>query len=140
MIGYGIACVLVCALSLFDKRAIPYAIVIFLGWIAGFAGWQYWPLVSLVSASALFWLHIYRPIPVSPAVAALAALMLCADVIYLWFRWQRIPIEVEYGTALNIGLTCQLVLIGHVGAINAGDMLGSWLSSRLRGFRGVHRA
>lgn len=140
MIGYGIACLAVLALSFFDRRAMPYAFVILLGWVAGFMGWQYWPLVSLVSASTLFWLHIYRPIPVSPAVAALAALMLIADVIYLWFRWQRIPIEVEYATALNIGLTCQLVLVGHVGAINGGDLLGSWLSGRLRGVRGVRRA
>lgn len=130
-LAFGLACFLVCGLSCYDKPARPFAFVLLAGWIAGFCPWQLWPLVSLASASALFWLHLHRTTSWSAWVASLAGVMLLADVIYLWFRWQKIPVEVEYAEALDLGLICQLGLVGYRGGINAWLRLWDW------GFRGV---
>lgn len=141
IVGFGIALLVVCALSLFDRRAMPYAFTLLLGWLAGLSlGWQSWPLISLMSATTLFWLHINRTTRYSALVASLASAMLLADVVYLWFRWQRAPVEVEYAYALDLGLICQLGLVGYGGGINAWLRFWGWCVHSLRGPRVRYRS
>lgn len=139
MISYGLACVVVCALSYFDARARPFAFVIMLGWLSGYclgvvapdSAYRLWPLISLVSGVVLysFWLQDRQA--KWKAVSLLAGVMLCLDVLYLGLRWQRVPVELEYSRALDFCLAVQLVLIGWKGAINAGVGLWRWLPGRL---------
>lgn len=134
MIEYGLACVL--TLLVATPQARPYAAVILWGWLAGFAGVQWWPLVSLVISIATLWLCINRPFHGGATVALLAFMMLSADVIYalglsLGLDWGH-----TYETALNLGLVAQLVLIGHEGVIDGGARIRDWLCDRLLG-RGV---
>lgn len=148
MIEYGLACLFVCALSFFDRRASPYAFTILIGWSVAYwlglvtpeTAWRSWSLISLLSASALFWLHLRRPIPGSAAIASIAAVMLALDVAYLWFRWHGVRVEVEYSQALDAGLICQLLLIGAGGIANGWVGVRTWVSGglrRRRGLRGV---
>lgn len=136
MLEYGAACLIVCALSYFDRRAAPYAFTIATGWALGFLGWQFWPLISTGLACVTFWLHIKRTTEWSAAVSSLAAMMLLADVVYLWLRWHNVRVEVEYGHALDVGLICQLLLIGHKGALNGMVRVLSWVPDRFRHLRG----
>ena len=134
MIHYGLACLFVCVLSLADRRAIPFALTIFAGWIVGYIGglvtpdaWRMWPLISAVSGIILTQFYILDRNWRWKAVASLAGAMLLLDLLYLGFRWQRIPIEVEYSRALDIALVVQLLLVGYRGGINVGIGLLSWL-------------
>ena len=148
MIEYGLACVLVCLLSFLDRRASPYALTILTGWTVAYVlgllipetAWRSWSVISLFSASVLFWLHLRRPIPGSAAIASIAAVMLALDVAYLWFRWHGVRVEVEYSHALDAGLICQLLLIGAGGIANGWVGVRAWVSGGLRrrgGLRGV---
>ncbi len=137
---FGLACLIVCGLSYFDRQARPYALTLLAGWLLGFFPWQFWPLVSLLSATTLFWLHLNRTTRYSAMVASLACLMLLADVIYLWFRWQKIPVEVEYAHALDLGLICQLGLVGYGGGISVALLLRDWCRRGLYSPRLHHRS
>lgn len=137
---FGLACALVCGLSYFDRQARPFAVTLLAGWLAGFFPWTFWPLISLMSATTLFWLHINRTTRYSALVASLASAMLLADVVYLWFRWQRAPVEVEYAYALDLGLICQLGLVGYGGGINAWLRFWRWCVHSLRGPRVRYRS
>lgn len=136
MIGYGIACLVVCALSFSDRRAMPFAFIILAGWLFGAVSgaisedaWRLWPAISAVSATALYAFHLRDPDRRWALVSAVAGAMLLLDVLYLGFRWQRVPIEVEYSRALDFGLSVQLLIIGYQGAING--WVGFW--DRVRG-------
>lgn len=141
MIQYGLACLLVCVLSLADRRAFPFALTILSGWLVGYAAlqlsptdyWRLWPILSAASAIVLTWLWRRAPDWRWKAVASLAGVMLLLDVAYLGFRWQRVPIEVEYARALDICLSVQLLLIGFRGAINVGCGLRDWLRGCMAG-------
>lgn len=132
MIHYGLACMFVCVLSLADRRAIPIALTVLVGWTTAYLfglavpewAWRTWAPISAVSAILLTWFWHRDPDWRWKAVASLAGVMLFLDVAYLGFRWQRVPIEVEYSRALDFCLSAQLLLIGFRGAINAG--IGFW--------------
>lgn len=128
MIGYGIACVIVCLLSAFDRRAMPFGLTILCGWLVGFmSSWadsqdamlRAWVLISLVSSLILFSLYRLDQQKRWLMVAAIAGAMLMLDVVYLELRRRGIPAEVQYSKALDAGLTAQLLLIGYRGAWNA---------------------
>lgn len=145
---YGLACLLVCVLSLADRRAFPFALTILSGWLVGYAAlqlsptdyWRLWPLLSAASAVVLTWLWRRDPDWRWKAVAALAGVMLLLDVAYLGFRWQRVPIEVEYARALDICLLVQLLLTGFRGAINGWVGLWGGVRGRLAGWPVVGHA
>lgn len=129
MIGYGIACLIVCCLSAFDRRAMPFALTVLLGWLVGYvAGWgnnpeailKAWMTISLVSSLVLFSLYRLDQQRRWMIVAAIAVAMLGIDVIYSWLRLNGIPAEIAHSKALDAGLTAQLFLIGYRGACNAG--------------------
>lgn len=128
MILYGLACLLVVALSLADRRALPFALVILGGWLAGFGSgglspddsWRVWPAISAASSIALFALWKKHGVWWGGATAACAASMLFLDGFYLWSRGQGLQIEVEYSRALDAMLLVQLALVtigGHRGRV-----------------------
>lgn len=133
MIEYGAACLLVCILTYFDRRAAPFAFTILSGWLLGFLGPLAWPWISAASVVTLFWLASHDDQWRWKVVTGLAAFMLLLDVIYFWFRWQGLHIEVEYAQALDWCLKAQLVLIGFMGLWNGIVLLGSWGRDHLRG-------
>lgn len=126
MIAYGLACLLVCVLSLADRRALPWALVISAGWVAGFSGPSYWPLISLCVCIATLFLFLNNPTKTGSAVHALAVVMLALDVWYYANLYAGRYVGVEYAQALNAGLIAQLVLIGMRGGINVGVSLREW--------------
>lgn len=137
MIQYGLACLLVCVLSLADRRALPFAVVILSGWMIGYVtgfhpdGWRLWPLISATSAVALTYFWHRDPDWRWKAIAALAGTMLFLDVLYLGLRWQRVPVELQYSRALDFCLLAQLALVGYRGGINVGNSLWSRMRGRL---------
>jgi hypothetical protein len=141
MIHYGLACMFVCVLSLADRRAIPIALTVLVGWTTAYLfglavpewAWRTWAPISAVSAILLTWFWHRDPDWRWKAVASLAGVMLLLDVAYLGFRWQRVPIEVEYSRALDFCLSLQLLLIGFRGVTNG------WNSFWRRLFRGLGR-
>lgn len=133
MIEYGAACLLVCALTYFDRRAAPFALTILTGWVLGFLGPLAWPWISAGSVLTMTWLSLRYPHWRWTAVTMIAAFMLLLDLIYFWFRWRGVHIEVEYASALDWCLKAQLLLIGFLGAWNGIVLLGSWGRDNLRG-------
>lgn len=115
MTVFGLALLWVCALSLLDKRALPWAMILAAGWVAGFSGYQWWPVISLASGSLMAFLLHSR----SPAWALVCAscvpLMLICDAAYLWALAQNVYLGVEYATALNVLFTVQLLAVGWPG-------------------------
>lgn len=137
MIEYGVACLVVLALSLLDKRATPFALTILGGWLSGFLGWQFWAVISLVCGLTFFWLFLNDRQWKWGLVAAIEGASLALDILYLWFRWRGIPIEVEYANALTFGLVLKLALVGSGGLLNGWILLRSWSPSNLRRRRRV---
>lgn len=133
MIEYGAACLLVCVLTYFDRRAAPYAFTIMAGWILGFIGPLAWPWISTGSVLTMAWLNQRNPHWRWRIVTLIAAFMLALDLIYFWFRWRGVHIEVEYAMTLDWCLKAQLVLIGFMGLWNGIVLLGSWGRDHLRG-------
>jgi hypothetical protein len=137
VIEYGVACLVVLALSLADRRVTLYALTILVGWAAGFTAykispeesWRIWPLISMVSALCLLGLSRRHAFWWSKPVAALAGAMLMLDGLYVVMRYQSVQIEVEYARALDLALIAQLSLIGW------GGLRGGWgvLLARMRG-------
>lgn len=145
MIEYGIALLVVCALSVLDKKAMPYALTLSVGWLAGFAGAAFWPAISFGICSATLLLYRREPTWWGQAVHLLAVAMLLADVLYWACVVQGAYIGVEYAYALNVGLALQLLLVGHQGAINGWiglrDLCRRGLRHRsLRGMRHAEEA
>jgi hypothetical protein len=136
VIGYGIACLIVCLLSAFDRRAMPFAITILSGWLVGYmTTWgedggailKAWMTISTVSALVLYGFsrldhEAHRSSPQRRwfVVTAIAVAMLCLDVIFAAYRARGVDIAPQHSKALDVGLIAQLVLIGQRGAINAG--------------------
>lgn len=115
MTTFGIALLWVCALSLLDKRALPFSLILAAGWIAGFAGYQWWPVISLASGSLMaVLLHRRSPAWAKVCVSCVPLMLLC-DAAYLWALAQNVYLGVEYATALNVLFTVQLLAVGWPG-------------------------
>lgn len=132
MIEYGVAILVVLALTALDRRATPFALVILAGWLAGFLGWQFWAGISLVCGLTFFWLFLKDRDRRWATVTAIEGAALFVDVLYLWFRWRGIDVGVEYANALTFGLICKLALIGSGGLWNGVVLLRSWSPRDLR--------
>lgn len=138
MIEYGVALLVVCVLSLMDRRAMPYALTLSGGWLLGFGPPEAWPAISLLLCSVTLLLYLRDRTWWGLAIHTLAVLMLLADVLYWSLLVQGTYIGIEYAYSLNVGLALQLVLVGHRGAINGWTGLLDW--SRQRVFRPVAHA
>jgi hypothetical protein len=118
MIEYGIACGIVVLLSLANRDALPWAILLLCGWVAGFAGHAFWPYISLsICLVTLFW-FLDKPTQWKAGVHAVADVMFALDVWYLWQLNQGVYAGVEYANALTLGLIVQLALVGWQGVGN----------------------
>ncbi len=132
MIEYGIALLVVCGLSFFDKRAMPYALTLLAGWLLGFGPAEAWPAISL--GICLMTLIQCRKDGTSwgAAIHAIAVGMLLMDVVYWSMLVQGVYIGVEYAETLNAGLTAQLILVGYQGVKNGWIGLLDWRGSGVR--------
>ena len=132
MIEYGVSCLVVCALSLLDKRAMLYALTLSGGWLLGFGPPEAWPAISLGICAVTLFLCRRDRTWWGAAIHAIAVGMLLMDVVYWSFLVQGTYIGVEYAMALNLGLAAQLILVGSRGAKRGWSGLLDWCSSRLR--------
>lgn len=127
MIGFGIALAVVCALSLFDRRALPYALLLSAGWLLGFGPAEAWPFVSILSGLGFVWLLRKGGPPWAWIAACCVPPMLLCDAIYFWMLSQGVYLGPEYATTLNTLFAVQLLAIGWPGALRGGRSFVSWL-------------
>lgn len=139
MIVYGIACLIVFALSLMDRRAMSYAFVLAVGWIVGFAGVEIWPAISLIGGVIMFALFLNNPIWWKAGICACTVPMLALDVLYWHLLAQEIYIGEEYAQALNVLFAVQLFLAGYPGARHGATRILAWRSTRLHRSHGLAR-
>lgn len=135
MIEYGIACVFVCVLSAFDRRAMPYALLLTLWWILGFLPPETAPVITIIMACLIM---IYAEQRKARewwdwVIVGLLPFMAMADAWYqagLAFGVYR---PVEYAYALNIMFSVQLACVAFPGGrriVGVGVRLGRVLFSR----------
>lgn len=115
MIEYGVALLVVCALSLLDRRSLPYALTLAAGWLAGFAGAEFWPFISIASGFVLVCLLNHKSPTWAWVIACCVPLMLLCDGVYLWGLANNVYLGVEYATALNVLFAVQLFAVGWPG-------------------------
>jgi hypothetical protein len=141
VIGYGIALLAVCLLSLLDRRSLPFALILLAGWLAGFAGFQYWTVISILSGLALA-LALRRCSPLwARIIASCVPVMLLCDVVYFWALYRGVYIGTEYARCLDLLLSVQLLACSYPGARRGGRLLVVWLNriDRRRMDRGFAR-
>ena len=115
MIEYGVALFAVCALSLLDKRAMPYALTLSAGWLAGFAGYEWWPTISVASGCVMAWL-LSRHSPLwAVIIACCIPLMLICDAAYLWGLSNNVYWGEQYAATLDKLLQVQILAAGWPG-------------------------
>lgn len=115
MIEYGVALLVVCALSLLDRRSLPYALTLSGGWLAGFAGVEWWPFISIASGFVLTCLLTHRSPLWAWLIAACVPLMLLCDAAYLLGLANNVYLGVEYANTLNVLFAVQLLAGGWPG-------------------------
>jgi hypothetical protein len=139
VIGYGIALLAVCLLSILDRRSLPFALILLVGWLAGFAGFRYWTVISILSGLSL---ALARCSPLwARIIASCVPVMLLCDVVYFWALYRGVYIGVEYARGLDLLLSVQLLACSYPGARRGGRLLVVWLNriDRRRMDRGLAR-
>lgn len=115
MIEYGIASLVVVALSLLHRPAMPYAITLAGGWLAGFLPVEVWWFISLTQGAIWACLLTHR----SPAWQRLCAI--CTPISLMCDGWYWLNyynnqyVGVEYANALNVLFILQLACVGFPG-------------------------
>lgn len=93
----------------------PYALTLSAGWLAGFAGADWWPTISVVSGCVMAWL-LSRHSPLwAVIIACCVPLMLICDAAYLLGLANNVYLGVEYANTLNALFVVQLLAVGWPG-------------------------
>lgn len=140
MISYGLACAFVLALSWFDRRSMPFALVLGAGWILGFLPAWTWPLISIASGTALIALMDHRSPLWAYVIVSCVPVMLLCDAMYFGLLHNGVYVGREYAGALNVLLAVQLAACGWPGGRRGVRSLVLWISRVDRGRMGRNAA
>lgn len=143
MIEYGVACALVCALSAFDLRAMPYALLLSVWWVLGFLPPETAPVVTIIM-SCLIVLYAEKREREwwDWVIIGCLPFMALADAIYQAKLAIGVYSPVEYAYALNILFSIQLACVAYPGGrriVGVGVRLGRVFSRWCRGAGLGHR-
>lgn len=93
----------------------PYSLTLLAGWLAGFAGVEWWPFISIASGCVLTCLLTHRSPFWAWLIAACVPLMLLCDAAYLLGLANNVYLGVEYANTLNALFAVQLLAAGWPG-------------------------
>src|SRR6476660_3451196 len=119
MIGYGIACLVVVALSAFDRRAMPFALILTAGWLLGFLPAWTWPFISIASGTALISMMDHRSPTWAYVIVSCVPIMLLCDAAYFGLLTNNVYVGEQYAGALNALFAVQLIACGWPGGRRA---------------------
>lgn len=138
-----VLCALTLFVTLWDRKAMPWAVLICSGvafaaladQVMGYRSVLAYPVISAFVCIVSFKMMLNDHAPWKAGVHALAVIMLLLDGWLFWMSRLGVYVGVEYATITSVGLVAQLILIGHRGAWNG---LGVFHRSRV-GIRRVFR-